>query len=63
MYKILDSGEYKYNSETYEIFIDLFTALPLCAIIDNRYFAVHAGISPHSKEIGTFAVIQPTSKK
>lgn len=30
----------------------LFEMLPLCCIIDRRYFCVHAGISPDLKEVG-----------
>ena len=37
--------------------LDLFTFLPLCAIIDNRYSIVHAGILLQSKTIGTFSFI------
>ena len=44
-------GEKKYNKEVYELFIDFFKNLPLCAIIDNKYFAVHGGISPSIKTL------------
>lgn len=30
----------------YERFMELFNKLPLCAVIDQTYFAVHGGISP-----------------
>jgi diadenosine tetraphosphatase ApaH/serine/threonine PP2A family protein phosphatase len=46
------AGEKKYNSEAYELFIDLFKMLPLCALIDNKYFAVHGGLSPSVKTLG-----------
>jgi diadenosine tetraphosphatase ApaH/serine/threonine PP2A family protein phosphatase len=31
--------------------IEIFDLLPLGAIIDNKYFCVHAGISPEIKSI------------
>lgn len=52
------AGEKKYNSEIYEIFIDLFKTLPLCALIDNKYFAVHGGLSPAVKTLGKWEYIQ-----
>lgn len=46
MYFFLKSGNQKYSSETYEAVVSLFETLPLCCIIDSKYFCVHAGISP-----------------
>ena len=36
----------KYNSNVYNYIMDLFDCLPLCCIVDDSYFCVHAGISP-----------------
>ena len=44
--EFLKKGEKKYGIEMYEKFMDLFCKLPLCAVIDQTYFAVHGGISP-----------------
>lgn len=39
-------GKLKYNLKIYELVIILFEVLPICCIIDSKYFCVHAGISP-----------------
>ena len=36
----------KFNENIYEEFIDTFQLLPLCAVVGNRIFCVHGGISP-----------------
>ena len=41
----------KYDEETYNIFMDLFDSMPLCAIVDGKYFAMHGGISPELSKI------------
>ncbi len=40
---------HKQDAEVYELFQASFDALPLAAIIDNRFFGVHGGISPELK--------------
>ena len=41
----------KYDEETYELFMELFDNLPLAAVVANKYFAVHGGISPDINSI------------
>jgi len=53
-----NSGETKYNSDMYERFLELFMKLPLCAIIDSKYFAVHGGISPKLNNLCNFGFIK-----
>lgn len=46
-------GEKKYNNRVYESFMELFTKLPLCALIDNKYLALHGGITPKLSTISS----------
>lgn len=41
------------NIYAWRIFQDLFDILPLMAVVDNRYFCVHGGISPQTLSLGT----------
>ena len=34
--------------------------LPLSAVVDEKYFVVHGGISPKFKSISKFEATQPT---
>ena len=35
-----------YDEELYENFMEVFDALPLACIIDEKYLGMHGGISP-----------------
>lgn len=35
-----------YDEEVYELFMDVFDAIPVACKIDNKYLAMHGGISP-----------------
>lgn len=50
-------GLVKYNQQVYDDFMFLFDFLPLCALIDESYFAVHGGISPNCKNISEIKAI------
>lgn len=41
----------KYDDEMYNIFMELFDSMPICAIVDGKYFAMHGGISPELSKI------------
>jgi len=42
---------YKHNQQVYHAFVDLFKTLPIAALINGKYFAIHAGISPDLKKL------------
>ncbi|MES1921803.1 Serine/threonine-protein phosphatase 2B catalytic subunit alpha, variant 2 [Bonamia ostreae] len=41
-----DECVYKYSLDVYNDFMKVFDRLPLCAIIDDKYFCLHGGLSP-----------------
>lgn len=41
----------KYDEEVYNRFMDAFDALPLTAIVNNKFFVVHGGISPYITDL------------
>jgi len=50
---------YKYDAEIYDLLIDLFDSLPLAAIINGKFLAVHGGISP---ELTTISDLQKINR-
>ena len=45
----------KYDQEVYNRLMDAFDALPLMAIVNNKFLAVHGGISPTCSDLKTIA--------
>ena len=43
--------EVKYDSEIYNLFMETFDCLPLACIINDKYIALHGGISPELKKV------------
>lgn len=41
----------KYDEETYNLFMDTFDALPIGCIVNNKFLAIHGGISPDLKTL------------
>ena len=40
-----------YDEQTYETFLEVFDALPLACVIEDKYLAMHGGISPDINKI------------
>lgn len=51
-YTFRDECKLKYNENIYLRFCEIFTFLPVCAIIDEKIFCIHGGITP------TFSISQ-----
>ena len=52
MYKIATNlGLLKYDQSIYELIMDLFDALPLSALVNNKFLCLHGGISPDIKNV------------
>ena len=43
--------EIKYDAEIYNLFMDAFDSLPLACLINEKFVAIHGGISPELKKI------------
>ncbi|KAF8822830.1 protein phosphatase 2B catalytic subunit, calcineurin family phosphatse superfamily protein [Cardiosporidium cionae] len=43
--------KYKYDSTIYDAFMDSFDALPIAALINGRFLALHGGISPDMRTL------------
>ena len=41
----------RYDEEIYNLFMDLFDAMPISALVDGKYFAMHGGISPELSKL------------
>lgn len=45
------SGLLKYDQSIYDQIMDLFDALPLAALVNNKFLCIHGGISPDIKNV------------
>eukprot|EP00347_Sterkiella_histriomuscorum_P024029 403332551 len=49
---------YKYDQETYELFMETFDALPISCLVNDKFLALHGGISPELKTINDLKNLQ-----
>jgi hypothetical protein len=47
-------GLLKYDQSIYDQIMDLFDALPLSALVNNKFLCIHGGISPDIKNVFGF---------
>ncbi|QLQ79744.1 hypothetical protein HG537_0C03930 [Torulaspora globosa] len=61
MYGFFDECKRRTSSKTWKMFIDVFNTLPFAAIIQDRIFCVHGGISPELKSLRQIEnIVRPT---
>ena len=48
----------RFDNEVYEAFMDLFDALPISCLVDDKYLAMHGGISPELDNIDQINEVQ-----
>ena len=53
----LPLGLHKYSENIYEACIRSFWSLPVAALVDNRFFCVHGGISPELINLSDIATL------
>lgn len=52
------TGKRRYNQKIFKTFTDMFNTLPVAAIIDDKIFCCHGGLSPDLLDIGQIQKIQ-----
>ncbi|CAH1098937.1 unnamed protein product [Psylliodes chrysocephalus] len=52
IYGFFDECKRRYNTKIFKLFTDVFNTLPVAAIIDDKIFCCHGGLSPDLLHIG-----------
>lgn len=61
MYGFFDECKRRTSTKTWKMFIDVFNTLPFAAVIQDRIFCVHGGISPELKSLKQIEnIVRPT---
>lgn len=58
IYGFFDECKRRYNTKIFKLFTDVFNTLPVAAIIDDKIFCCHGGLSPDLLHIGQIRNIQ-----
>ena len=60
-YGFYDECKRRYNVKLWKTFIDTFNCLPIAAVVSDRMFCVHGGLSPDMKTVSDInKIIRPT---
>ncbi|PQP92610.1 serine/threonine-protein phosphatase PP1 isozyme 4-like [Prunus yedoensis var. nudiflora] len=51
IYGFYDECKRRFNVRLWKAFIDMFNCLPVAALVDDKIFCVHGGISPHLENL------------
>ncbi|KAL7736506.1 hypothetical protein ACLKA6_019703 [Drosophila palustris] len=51
MYGFYDECKRRYNSKLWRSFVDCYNCMPVAAIVENRIFCCHGGLSPELKDL------------
>ncbi|KAE9392949.1 Serine/threonine-protein phosphatase PP1 [Gymnopus androsaceus JB14] len=61
VYGFYDECKRRYNIKLWKTFTDCFNCMPIAAIIDDKIFAMHGGLSPHLQSMDQIRrIMRPT---
>ncbi|KAH7828043.1 putative Serine/threonine-protein phosphatase [Monocercomonoides exilis] len=61
LYGFYDECKRRYNTRLWKLFTDCFNCLPLCAIIEDKIFCTHGGLSPELHSLDQIrCLVRPT---
>ena len=61
IYGFYDEVKRRFNIKTWKVFMDVFNCLPFAAVVDERIFCIHGGLSPELKDLNQIQQIpRPT---
>lgn len=62
IYGFWDECRRRYNGRLWKKFVNLFNHLPVAAVIDDRIFAMHGGLSPDLKDLNQITKLKKPSE-